>query len=108
MRTWAWAVPAVLGLALMILSFDRLLRADPERPGRMGSCVLAGRGSQTVGRGNSHFDSVAVSARKCLGPGHAHGVGGAAPRSKMSWKPGCVPSSSSFPSMRYPAGEKAA
>ena len=73
MRTWAWAVPAVLGLALMILSFDRLLRVRSR--GALGAWVLVywpGRGSQTVGRGNAHFDSVAVSARKCLGSGHAH------------------------------------
>lgn len=32
MKTWAWAVPALLGLGLMFVSFDRLLKLDPEAP----------------------------------------------------------------------------
>jgi hypothetical protein len=49
MRTWAWAVPAVLGLALMILSFDRLLKVDPEAPWAHGfSCIGQGEAAKPL------------------------------------------------------------
>ncbi len=49
MRTWAWAVSAVLGLALMILSFDRLLRADPEAPWAHGFlCIGQGEAAKPL------------------------------------------------------------
>ena len=45
MKTWAWAVPAVFGLALMVLSYRSAgCEPIPRRPGRLGSCVLARAG----------------------------------------------------------------
>jgi hypothetical protein len=45
MRYWAWAVAAVLGLALMNLSYDRLLRADPEAPWASGFLCIGQGGA---------------------------------------------------------------
>ena len=43
MRTWAWLVLAVLGLALMMQSYDRLLKGDPEAPWASGfMCIGEG------------------------------------------------------------------
>jgi hypothetical protein len=47
MRTWAWAVPAVLGLALMMHSYDRLLRVDPEAPWASGFLCI-GKGGAAI------------------------------------------------------------
>ncbi len=47
MRTWAWAVPAVLGLALIVLSYERLLRADPEAPWASGILCI-GQGGAAI------------------------------------------------------------
>src|SRR5208337_4317687 len=49
MRTWAWAVPTVVGLALMILSFDRLLKVDPETPWAHGFlCIGQGEAAKPL------------------------------------------------------------
>src|SRR5271157_2025376 len=49
MRTWTWAVSAVLGLALMILSFDRLLKVDPEAPWAHGFlCIGQGEAAKPL------------------------------------------------------------
>ncbi len=56
MRTWAWAVPAVLGLAMMLLSYDRLLKVDPEAPWAHGFlCIGQGEAAKPldVGTRNS-------------------------------------------------------
>jgi hypothetical protein len=43
MKTWAWAVLAVLGFGLMLLCYERLLRGDPETPWAFGFLCI-GRG----------------------------------------------------------------
>jgi hypothetical protein len=56
MRTWTWAVSAVLGLALMTLSYDRLLKVDPEAPWAHGFlCIGQGEAAKPldVGTRNS-------------------------------------------------------
>jgi hypothetical protein len=40
MRAWAWAVLAVAGFALMIVSFGRWLRLDPEAPWAAGYLAI--------------------------------------------------------------------
>ncbi len=47
MRTWAWAVSAVLGLALIVLSYERLLRTDPEAPWASGILCI-GQGGAAI------------------------------------------------------------
>ncbi len=81
MKTWAWAAPAVLGLALMILSFDRLLKADPETPWAHGFLFIGhGEAARPLDVGTR------ISTRLRYLPGSASdqamitGIGGAAPK----------------------------
>src|SRR5208337_4050242 len=72
--------------------------AESRSRDTLGAWVLVywpGRGSQTVGRGNTHFDPVAVSARKCLRPGHAQSVGRGSTRNQS-----CPGSPASFQAHR--------
>ena len=45
MRTWAWLVPAALGLALMLQSYDRLLKGDPDAPWATGFLCIGEGGA---------------------------------------------------------------
>ena len=45
MRTWAWLVPAALGLALMLQSYDRLLKGDPDAPWASGFLCIGEGGA---------------------------------------------------------------
>ena len=44
-RSWLWAIPAVLGLAVMLHSYDRLLHGDPEAPWASGFLCIGKDGA---------------------------------------------------------------
>src|SRR5271165_5003430 len=81
MRTWAWAVPAVLGLALMILSFDRLLKVDPEAPWAHGFlCIGQGEAAKPLDVGTRISTRLRYLPASALDQAMLTGVGGAAPK----------------------------
>src|SRR5271165_1221109 len=81
MRTWAWAVPAVLGLALMILSFDRLLKVDSEAPWAHGFlCIGQGEAAKPLDVGTRISTRLRYLPASALDQAMLTGVGGAAPK----------------------------
>ncbi len=81
MRTWAWAVPAVLGLALMILSFDRLLKVDPEAPWAHGFlCIGQGGAAKPLDVGTRISTRLRYLPASASDQAMLTGVGGAAPK----------------------------
>jgi hypothetical protein len=80
MRTWAWVVAAVLGLALMILSYDRLLRADPEAPWAYGFlCIGQGEAARPLDVGTRISTRLRYLPEGAMAQAMLKGLGGAAP-----------------------------
>ena len=49
MKTGTWAVLAVLGLGLMVLSYDKLVRGDPQAPWAFGFlCIGDGEAAKPL------------------------------------------------------------
>ena len=85
MRTWAWAVPAVLGLALMILSFDRLLKVDPEAPWAYGFlCIGQGEPAKPLDVGTRISTRLRYLPASASGQAMLKGLGGAAPETRAA------------------------
>ncbi len=83
MRTWAWAVPAVLGLAVMIVSFDRLLKVDPETPWAHGFLFIGREGAaRPLDVGKRFSTRLRYLPASAADEAMLTGVGGAAPQIK--------------------------
>ncbi len=80
MRYWAWAVPVVLGLALMNLSYDRLLRADPEAPWAFGFlCIGQGGAARPIDLGTRISTRLRYLPASASTQAMLKGMGSAAP-----------------------------
>ena len=76
MRSWVWVVPAALGLALILHSYDRLLKGDPEAPWASGFlCIGPGGTARPLDVGTRISTRSALFTRECDGPGDAQGHG---------------------------------
>ena len=85
MRTWAWAVPTVLGLALMILSFDRLLKVDPEAPWAYGFlCIGQGEAAKPLDVGTPISTRLRYLPASASDQAMLKGLGGAAPETRAA------------------------
>ena len=85
MRTWAWAVPAVLGLGLMILSFDRLLKVDPEAPWAYGFlCIGQGEAAKPLDVGTRISTRLRYPPASASDQAMLKGLGGAAPETRAA------------------------
>ena len=85
MRTWAWAVPAVLGLALMILSLDRLLKVDLEAPWAYGFlCIGQGEPAKPLDVGTRISTRLRYLPASASDQAMLKGLGGAAPETRAA------------------------
>jgi len=85
MKTWAWAVAAVLGLALMFLSYDRLLRADPEAPWAFGFlCIGQGEAARPLDVGTRISTRLRYLPEGAMAQAMLKGLGGAAPGTRAA------------------------
>ena len=85
MRTWAWAVPAVLGLILMMLSFDRLLKVDPEAPWAYGFlCIGQGGAAKALNVGRHISTRLRYLPENAATKALLERMGGSAPRTRVA------------------------
>jgi hypothetical protein len=84
MRNWVWAVPAVLGLALMILSFDRLLKVDPEAPWAHGFlCIGQGEAAKPLDVGTRISTRLRYLPASASDQAMLKGLGAAPPETRV-------------------------
>src|SRR5208337_4865072 len=85
MRTWAWVVPAVLGLAMMLQSYDRLLKVDPETPWAHGFlCIGQGEAAKPLDVGTRISTRLRYLPATASDQAMLNGLGGAAPETRAA------------------------
>ncbi len=83
MRSWVWAVPAILGLALMLHSYDRLLKGDPEAPWASGFlCIGQGGAARPLNVGTRISTRLRYLPVSDLVQAMLKGLGAAKPETK--------------------------